>query len=143
MSIYVFLRLLIKIADSDHAVRVRLHRYCNPLNLEYVSDKPDAPYCCCNSDECASSMSTFTQTQCNAQCVARIALCLEREGGGELATSVTKKCYTSSLFNVPVKYSFVFKAEQSVFPNVTEFPSEMLFNLDHLYSVSLCLLTVS
>ena len=137
MYMLVFLNSL-KIADSDGAVRVQLHEYYNPKNLEYVSDMTDTPYCCCNFGECASSVDSFTIMQCNTQCHLRVTVCLQHEDGGELTSSTSKQCYASQTIGAPPKYSFVLNVDDlSFFPNFTEFASEVVFNLDQFSSVSM------
>ena len=128
----------LKIADSDREVRVQLHEYYNPKNLEYVSDMTDTPYCCCNSDECASSIDSFTIMHCQTQCLLRVTVCLQREAGRDWTSSTSKKCYESRTVSTPPIYSFVMNAEDSsFFPNFTEIASEVVFNLDQFTSVSL------
>ena len=124
---------------------MQLHEYCNPLNLEYVSDSPDTPYCCCNSDDCESSINSFTTMRCSTQCIVRITVCLRRQGSGDSDTSTTEKCYKSEVFNAPPKYKLAMKAANSVFPNFTEVPSEIVFNMENLTPVSLYknMLTIS
>ena len=137
MYILVFLNSL-KIADSDRAVRVQLHEYYNPKNLEYASRTDDTPYCCCNSGECASSVDSFTIMQCPTQCHLRVTVCLQHEDGDELTSSTSKKCYASQIIGAPPRYSFVLNVENlSYFPNFTEFASEVVFNLDQFSSVSM------
>ena len=136
MYILIFLNSL-KTVHCDCEVRVQLHEYHNPKNLEYVSDMTNTPYCCCNSFECASSMDSFTIIQCNNQCLLRVTVCLQRVGGGELTLSTSKKCYESRTISAPPRYSFVLKEDLPIFPNFTQFASEVVFNLDRFSSVSM------
>ena len=59
---------------------IQLQQYSNALNLKYLPQKNDTPYCCCaNGDTCFASIDAdnLDSMSCLGQCQLRFTLCTE------------------------------------------------------------------